>query len=151
MKREIIILTASVLTLVFGCALEELLPKFAGVGFPVLLMSSIYLASKRNMAASLMFAVAAGAAEDSLCALPFATSAAFFAVSAVFVQFTELKWSTFACAFPAYQLWLGMCIESQNGSIFGRFLTSIPVGLVTAGFVWCILGWVELKGAMDEK
>ena len=149
MKKDLVQLSIAFFALVFGGALEELLPKFAGAGFPVLLMSVVYVASRRSVATVFLFAIAAGAMEDALSALPFATSLAYFVLVAAFVKATGLVESAFAFSFPVYQLWLRMWSANLNGGVFGRFLVSIPLGLATAVAVWAVLRLVERKGAVD--
>ena len=136
--------------LALGAAAEEMLPKFSGVGFPLLMMACVYFATRRGIWPMFMFAAAAGAAEDSLCGLPFATSIAFFAMAAAFVRTMDSEWVAFAL-FPLYQLWVRMWCEGLHGGVFSRFLVSIPVGVVTAFAVRQILGWLDRKGAVDEE
>jgi len=150
MKNEVVQLTIAAMALVAGGAAEELLPKAAGVGFPVLLMYSIFLATRRNTRSLFMFAVAAGAAEDALSGLPFATSIAFFAMAAAFVHTTGLVRSALALAYPVYQIWLRMWCADLHGGVFGRFLAAFPAGVATAAAVWWIADWIERKGAVDE-
>ena len=45
-----------------GCAAEELLPKFLGAGFPVLLAATVFLSARSGIFAAVAFAIAAGAA-----------------------------------------------------------------------------------------
>ena len=59
MANELAQLILSVLVLVFGAGVEELAPKFLGVGFPVLLCAVMFFASRRPMASSALFAIAA--------------------------------------------------------------------------------------------
>ena len=67
-----------------GCAAEELLPKFLGAGFPVLLAATVFLSARSGIFAAVAFAIAAGAAEDAVSSLPVATSACFFTLAALF-------------------------------------------------------------------
>lgn len=150
MKNEAVQLAIALLALVFGGAAEELLPKFPGVGFPILLMACIYMATRRGVWQMFLFAAAAGAAEDSLSSLPWATSIAYFCMVAAFVRTTELEWSAYAFAYPLYQLWIRMWSANLAGGIFGRFLLAIPMGLAAAFCVKNILRWLDRKGAVDE-
>ena len=61
MGNDIAQLTLSLLVLIFGAGLEELLPKFFGVGFPVLLCAAMYFACRRSASRMVLFAIAAGA------------------------------------------------------------------------------------------
>ncbi len=150
MKGEAVQLVIALGALVLGGAAEELLPKLPGVGFPLLLMATIYMATQRGVWQMFMFAASAGAVEDSLASLPWATSIAFFCIVAAFVRTTELEWSAYAFAFPLYQLWVRMWSANLAGGIFSRFLLAIPVGLVTAVFVRWVLRRMDRKGAVDE-
>lgn len=150
MNKDLPHLAIGLLALVFGGAAEELLPKIAGVGFPFLLMASIYMAANRAPWPMFLFAAAAGALEDGLSSLPFAASIAFFSLVAAFLYWTDLVRCTFAFAFPAYQLWLRMWTGGLDGGVFARLLLSIPVGAATAAATWQILQWLDRKGAVDE-
>ena len=150
MKSNIVQIAIALWTIVFASAFEEMLPKIAGVGFPLLMMSSVYFASKREMGRFFAFAVVAGAAEDAICSLPFATSIAFFVMIAAFIAVTGMVASCCFFAYPLYQIWLGMWLPDMNGAIFNRFLLSIPVGALTAGAAWLVLGWIDKRGAVDE-
>lgn len=150
MSKDLVQLSIGLMALVFGAAAEELLPKFLGVGFPFLLMATVYMAAKRAPWPMFLFAVGAGALEDGLSSLPFAASIAFFALCAAFLYWTDLTRCTFAFAFPTYQLWLRMWSGGLDGGVFARLLLSIPVGLATAGVTWVVLEWLDRKGALDE-
>lgn len=150
MRNEIVQLVIALGVLAFGGAAEELLPKFPGVGFPVLLMACIYMATRRGVWQMFMFAAAAGAAEDSLASLPWATSIAFFCMAAAFARTSESEWSAYAFSYPVYQLWVRMWSANPAGGIFSRFLLAIPVGLATAACVRYVLRWLDRKGALDE-
>lgn len=150
MKGEVVQLVIALMALVFGGAAEELLPKFPGVGFPVLLMASIFMAMRRGVWQMFMFAAAAGAAEDSLSSLPWATSIAYFCMVAAFARTSDSEWGVYAFAYPLYQLWIRMWSANLAGGIFSRFLLAIPVGLVTAACVRHVLAWLDRKGAADE-
>ena len=75
----------AVLALVLGAGCEELLPKFFGVGFPVLLMVVVFLSVRFGLLLAVMLAIAAGATEDALSALTPMTSVSFFLIVAVLV------------------------------------------------------------------
>lgn len=150
LKKELIELAIGLGALVFGGAAEELLPKFCGAGFPVLMMSAVYFARRRAIAVAFMFAAAAGAAEDALSALPFATSISFFCLAAAFARVAADEWCAYAFAYPLYEIWLGMWMANPQGGVFARFLVAIPAGAVTAAAVFCLLRAVERKGAVDE-
>lgn len=150
MKSEVVQLAIALGALVFGGAAEEMLPKLPGVGFPVLLMASIYMAKKRGTWQMFMFAAAAGAMEDALSSLPWATSMSFFCIAAAFVRTTGLEWSAYVCAYPVYQLWIRMWCATLEGGIYSRFLLAIPMGLATAAAVFWALDRLDRKGAVCE-
>ena len=151
MKRDAVEIVAATLAIVLCAACEEMLPKFLGAGAPFLLMAAIFWAARRSSMSAIIFAIAAGAAEDAISALPFAASITFFALLAAFVLKTSFVWSVFALAYPAYQLWLGMWCGQPADGIFSRFLVSLPVGMLTAGAVFATLSWMERKGAMNAE
>ena len=64
-KNEVIQLVIALMALCIGGAAEELLPKIAGVGFPFLMASSVFMAMSLHTSATVMFAVAAGAIEEA--------------------------------------------------------------------------------------
>jgi hypothetical protein len=139
------------MTLSLGGALEELLPKFIGVGFPALFAASAYFAAKRPPVEGLLFALIAGAAEDSLSSLPFATSMSFFAAAAVLVQRLRLPPALAPFLYGAYQLWLWVWLGStMDGSVFSRAVAALPAGAAATFAAFWILSWADRKGAVDE-
>jgi len=131
--------------------LEELLPKFIGVGFPALFAASAYFAAKRPPVEGLLFALIAGAAEDSLSSLPFATSMSFFAAAAVLVQRLRLPPALAPFLYGAYQLWLWVWLGStMDGSVFSRAVAALPAGAAATFAAFWILSWADRKGAVDE-
>ena len=70
MKSDFVQFVIALLVLAFGGAVEELAPKVLGVGVPVLLIASVFFATRRTPFVALLFALAAGAVEDSLSGLP---------------------------------------------------------------------------------
>ena len=86
MKTDFIKLVLALIVLVIGGAAEEILPKVAGVGWPVLMASSLFFAMRRGVPEMVMFAIAAGAFEDALCSLPAATSSSFFLAAAALIK-----------------------------------------------------------------
>ena len=151
MKADWVQYATGLAALAAGAAAEELSPKTGGAGFPFLLMAAVYFAARRERQVALVFAVAAGAFEDSLSALPFATSISFFALAALFVAYTGFVKSAFAFAFPLYQIWLRMWCSELDGSIATRFLVAFPAGILAALGAIALLGWLERKGALDER
>ena len=150
MKSDVVQMSIALMALVFGGAAEELLPKFPGVGFPILLMACVFMATRRGVCQMFMFAAAAGAVEDSLSSLPWATSISFFCMVAAFARTSGSQWGAYAFAFPLYQLWIRMWCANLDGGIFSRFILAIPMGLATAFCVKHALAWLDRKGAADE-
>ena len=83
MKGDLVQLAFALIVLVLGGALEDMLPHFLGVGFPVLLMSALFVAPRRSAVPAVLFGMAAGGCEDALSGLPFAASVSFFALAAL--------------------------------------------------------------------
>ena len=84
MKNSLVHLAFAVLVLFVGAAVEELLPKCGGVGVPVLLTAVFFNATRGRLSYVVSFALAAGALEDALGALPPAASVSFFLLAALF-------------------------------------------------------------------
>ncbi len=140
------------LVLFGGACAEEFAPKFLGVGFPVLLVSALYLAPARQLVTSVLLALAAGAIADALSALPLMTSASFFVLAAIAIRSTlgrNILLS--ALAYPLYEIWLALWSVSAEGSVFMRVFLAVPIGFATAGVVHLALGWLERKAAVDAQ
>ncbi len=151
MANDAVVLVSSLLVLVFGAGAEVLLPKVLGVGFPVLLTAVQFSAVRRPTVSAAMFAIAAGALEDALSALPPATSVSYFLGLAALVRWAGMPRIATLFTYPAYQVWLFVWTSDLGGEVFGRVLLALPVGLVTAIAVGSVLGWIERKAAMDEQ
>ena len=151
MANDLVVFVLSLAVLVLGAGAETLLPKMLGVGFPVLMTAVQFIAVRRSAVAMVLFAIAAGAMEDALCALPPATSASFFLALAAFVRWSGTPLAATLFTYPAYQAWLFVWTSSPGGGFFGRVLLALPVGIVTALAVGAALGWAERKAAVDEQ
>ena len=141
----------AVLTLVLGAAAEELLPKPLGVGFPVLLAAVQFWAMSGFPLSMALYALAAGAVEDSLSSLPVMTSASYFLAVAAVVRWSELPRGAIVLTYPIYQIWLWIWIPSLQGNAFHRILMALPVGLAAAFAVWAVLAAVKRGGGVDEE
>jgi hypothetical protein len=151
-KSEIVQLVFYAMSLVFGGALEEMLPKFVGVGFPIALAMVMVVAARRTMPVMVVFACAAGAMEDALSGLPVATSASFFLAVAALVRLPMVpRGALMILAFPFYQLWLNVWDSGLNGSVFNRVLLAVPMGIVVICVVAILMKWLERKVAIDEE
>lgn len=151
MGNDIAQLTLSILVLVVGAGLEELLPKFFGVGFPVLLCACVYFSSRRSTTRAALFAIAAGAVEDAISSLPAMTSVSYFLVAASLSRWSGFPRCTAAFAFLGYQAWLWAWIGTLHGGIFARMFLSLPVGALTAVVTAAVLAWAGRKAAIDEQ
>ena len=149
MKSEFIQLVLSLMAIVVGGAVEELLPKVAGVGFPLLMASSVFMAVRLSVPATVMFAVVAGAVEDSLSGLPAATSSSFFLAVAALARWSDFPRGALVMAYPLYQWWLWVWTGGAYGVLFNRMLLAIPLGLVSAVVSWIVLDWAERRAALD--
>lgn len=143
---------ASVLTvLVLGMGIEEALPKVMGVGFPILLVAAQFMAVRRPLPVAVVFALAAGACEDSVSALPTMPSVSYFLSVAILARTADLPRAMTLLAYPLYQVWLEAWTGGAGGGVFARILVSLPVGGVTALAVAAALDWVERKAAIGEE
>ena len=147
MRSNFLSLVFAVVVLCIGAGVEEMLPKFLGVGVPALLAASLVMSVRRPVEA-VLFAIAAGAAEDAISSLPAMTSVSFFLMAAAVVRKAGLA---SLLMYPAYQAWLFVWTSSPGGGFFGRVLLALPVGIVTALAVGAALGWAERKAAVDEQ
>ena len=150
-KNRRLQIVLSLIVLVFGCALEELLPKFAGVGFPILLVAVQTVASRRPVAMSVLFALAAGAAEEAISGLPAMTAVSFTLAVAMLIRISALPRGAAALTYPLFQLWLYIWVPAMQGNVFSRILLALPIGLLTAFAVQAVLSWLEGKAAVDEQ
>lgn len=152
MKKDIVHLVFALLALVFSCALEELVPPVLGIGIPVLLSSAVYCAVNRKPVEGLLFALAAGAAEDSLASLPLAASVSFFVVTCSLLKWFKIPPVAAVVAYPLYQFWIWVWLgAAMQGNILLRMLAAFSVGAVTLSTVWVLLRWLDGKAAIDEK
>lgn len=147
MKDSLVKLAFATAALVLGAALEDLLPPFGEVGFPVLLGLAVFFASALDSPGWIVTAVAAGALEDALSSLPPATSIVFFAAAATAARFFRepLVW-TFA-AYPAFQLWLALVADGTG--FFSRFLLSFPAGALAVATVFAVVPRLWGKAGAD--
>ena len=148
MKDNLLQTVFWLLVLVVGAALEELLPKFFGVGFPVLL-ATVQLAACGRMPFAL--AVAAGGLEDALSSLPMMTTVSYFVLTLALVRGFGFPRAAAALTYPCYQLWRSVWTGGLGGGIFVRLLLSVPVGLLTAAVVGRAVDWLRGKAAIDEQ
>ncbi|MGN0854660.1 MAG: hypothetical protein ACI4R9_03960 [Kiritimatiellia bacterium] len=151
MKNELVHFAFAALVLVFGGAVEELLPKALGAGFPVLLSAALVMTARRGAVEALVFAVAAGALEDALSGLPAATSIGFFTLAALVGRIPWAVPPGMVVVFPLYQLWLWIWMPSLNGSIFSRLLLAFPFGGAALVGTAAVMIWLERKAVLDAK
>ena len=150
MKSEFIKVLVGLIAIIVGGAAEEMLPKAADVGVPLLMASSVFMAMKLQVQATVMFAIAAGAVEDALSGLPPATSSSFFLAVAALARWSEFPRGALVLAYPLYQWWLWVWTGGAYGVLFNRLLIALPLGLVSAVIAWAIFAWVERGAAVDE-
>ena len=91
MKGSVVQFVFILLALVFGGALESVLPSVWGLSVPVLLGAAIFFATVTRAPVWIFAAVAAGALEESVASLPPATAIVFFAALAVAVRFLPVR------------------------------------------------------------
>ena len=151
MANDVVTFAFAAVARVLGAGAETLLPKFLGVGFPVLLTTVQFMAARRTAVAAVVFALAAGAMEDALSALPAATSASFFLLLASLVRWSGMPRAATLLTYPAYQMWIYVWTDRAGGGVFSRVLLALPVGFATALAVGAVLVWAERKAAVDEQ
>lgn len=152
MRNSLIQLLFWLLVLVIGAGLEELLPKFLGVGVPILLVAT-QAAGREELpaAAAVAVALAAGAFEDALSSLPMLASASYFLLVVIAVRSFGFSRAAAALTYPGYQLWLSLWMSGLGGGVFGRLLLSVPVGLLTAYAAGGLIDWLGGKAAIYEQ
>ena len=152
MKGSALQLAFGVMVLVLGAGIEEVCPKFLGVGFPVLLTAVQVAAASRCSATALVtFAIAAGATEDAICSLPPMTSVSFFLIAAGVTRWLDSVRAAAGLSYPCYQIWLTVWTSGLGGGGFSRLLLSLPIGAITAAVAGSALAWLGRKVALDER
>ena len=151
MKDEIVHFLFPLIVLLIGAAVEELLPKFNSVGFPVLMLASVWFATHRPLAEMLVLAVASGAAQDSLSALPIALTPSYLLAVTALARWSKLPRASFLLAFPLYQFWLAVWINTLSGGLWSRLVVSVPVAAVTAYLLWHVLEYSERRFLGDAR
>ena len=151
MTSDFVQIALAALVLVLGASAEEMLPKFFGVGFPVLLASVPFLAVHRGRPAALAFAAAAGAMEEALSGLPPMAGVSFFLALAVLSRGSGLSGTLATLAYPVYQVWLSVWLVGIGGGVFGRVLLAFPIGFLTMLAVGAAVNWLCRKAAVDEQ
>jgi len=137
--------------LVIGAAAEEILPKFLGVGFPIVLTAVQALAAVVTLPMAIVLAVVAGALEDALSSLPVMASVSYFILVSLSVRGVGLPRLSALLTYPCYQLWLAVWTNGPGGGIFSRLLLSLPIGGLTACVVGTLVVWMAGKGAVGER
>lgn len=150
MRSDTVRYVLALIALVVASALEELFPKVLSVGFPFLMGATVYYAVRAPSILCMLFALAAGGAEDSLSSLPFLTGPSFFILIAALIRITQLPYVVAPLAFPIFQLWLNIWIPDLDGSIFIRGLLALPLGAASIGAAAYLLDRSERRAAADE-
>lgn len=126
----------AVLALIVCGAAEELLPKIASTGFPFLLCAALWNAVSCKKADGIVFAIAAGAAEDALCLLPTPTAATYFPLAAVVCMRMDVSLpfpAIAAAAWGTFQLWLWIWLgDIMGGAVHLRFAVALPMATAAA-------------------
>lgn len=149
--RDVVQIALAVLVIVTGASAEELLPKFLGVGFPVLLAAVPVLAVRFGRVEGMAFAVAAGAMEEALSFVPPMAVVSFFLAVAVLARCRLLPGVLTALAYPVYQAWLSIWLVGIGGGVFQRMFLSLPIGLLTMFAVGQAVEWLCRKAAVNEQ
>lgn len=151
MRDSFVHLAFALLALVLCGGAEELLPKFAGGGFPLLLAAAQLVASRWRTAETVLFALAAGAVEDSISTLPMMTSASFFLLASLPVRWLPYPAAATILAYPVYHVWLAAWAPVQDGEGWTRVLWSLPVACAAAYASAALFAWTERKAAVGEQ
>ena len=151
MRDSFVHLAFALLALVVCGAAEELLPKFSGVGIPLLLAVSQLVAARWHTAEAVLFALAAGALEDSLSTLPMMTSASFFLLVSLPVRWTGFPAVATIVSYPVYHLWLAIWAPLSDGETWWRALVAVPVACVSAYAMSAVFEWAQRKAAVGEQ
>ncbi len=152
MKNDIAKFAIAFFALSCGMALEELLPKLSGAGFPFLLSFAIVFASRRKPLEGVLFAAAAGAAEDAASALPFAVSISFFVAAASIVRAFKIPVWYALPAHALHQIWIWVWLGARlEGSIFNRILAAVPLGAAALWAVTAVVARTDRRAAIDER
>ena len=150
-RSSAIELVFAVLALVLGAGLEVSLPRFLGVGFPVLLAVAQFAATRRPAGAAVLCAIAAGAMEDALSGLPAMTSVSYFLLATALARWAGHPRGVTVLTYPGYQIWLSLWVTGLAGNVFTRILVSIPIGLATVSAAVALLAWGARKAAFDGR
>lgn len=148
-RNDLLQILFSLLVLVIGAGLEELLPKVFGVGVPILLIAVQILATRFRLPLAVLFAVAAGTMEDALCSLAPMTSVSYFLFVLAFARGLDLPRFASLFTYPCYQLWLGVWTDGLN--VFTRILLAFPFGIATAFVMAGVISFAMGRGALDER
>lgn len=147
MKNNLVQFAFIVLALVVGGALEDMLPTVGALGAPVLLSLAVFFAAETRAPVWIMAAVAAGAFEEAVCALPPGSAIVFFAAIAVAVRFVREPVLWIAVSYPSYQIWLALV--SDGAGALARVLFSIPVGAACMAAALAVLPRLWRKAGAD--
>ena len=151
MRNSLPELVFALVVLCLAASGEEILPKFFGAGIPLLLAAAQVTAVRRPVAAAVVFAIAAGAIEDSLSSLPAMTSVSFFLMAAAFARRAEMPVAAALLTYPAYQVWLSAWTGGLSGGVFMRILVAVPLGAATSFAAWWALLCIERRAALGEQ
>ena len=148
MKNNVVQFAFMSLSLVVGGALEDMLPTVGSLCAPVLLSLAVFFAAETRTPAWMLAAVAAGAFEEAIHALPPGSAIVFFSAIAVAVHVFRAPAVWIAFAYPAYQVWLALVADGAGGAA-GRILLSIPVGAVCLFAAFAALPRLWRKAGAD--
>ena len=149
MKNDLARFVLSALTLVIGAALEDMLPHFLSVGFPILITAVAVVALRADFPALIVFTIAAAAFEDGLSGLPVMTSAWFLLGVAALVRYTRWGITVLLVTCPLYQLWITIWAPSIAVPVLVRMFAALPMGLIASFIAGRFLIYVEGKVAIE--
>ena len=123
------------------------MPPIGSLGVPMLLSLAVFFAVETRTPVWIMAAVAAGAFEEAVCALPPGSAMVFFAAIAVAIRFFREPVVWIAVAYPSYQIWLALVADGMGAP--WRILLSVPVGTVFLAVALAVLPWLWRKAGAD--
>ena len=150
MKNEAARFAFAAICLVFGGAAEELLPRMFGVGPPVLMAASVWVARRSDPPFALSFAFAAGAMEDALSSQLPLSGAAFFVALALVSRLPSFPSAALFAAYPLHLAWTSLLSSGSGGGFFARALASVAAWAVAYAATGVAVACFGREVALDE-
>lgn len=149
MIGELVMLLAGLMTLTVAAAAEELAPRFAAVGLPLLLAAAAVVARRRSVPVAIAFALAAGALEDSLSSLAPGCAAVYFMAAAALTSLEAVPTPVLWLLYPVFQIWLAVWMRVTIAELFVRMLVAVPLGAAAILLMTWFVRYLDRKAAID--